>query len=137
MIALGGIGRCTSTLPSLLDPHLECQHRRLLVRLVVNVLLHTIGDLNALLDEVSRIAFSRGTLPGARVAEERPHFALAHHENWDSVSGIGISALHETKVGADRWHARGPAGHQKVLLHERTRLQAMWTLWFVVHMLLQ
>ena len=42
MITLGGIGQCGSTLPSLLDPRLECQHRGTLVRLEVHILLNAV-----------------------------------------------------------------------------------------------
>ena len=135
--ALNGMNCTTSTIPGLLNSCLESQHRGLLVRLEVHILLDTVDVLNALLNKVSGVSLPRGTLAGAGVTEERPRLALPHHEHWYPISGIGISALHETEVGADCWHAWRLPGHQRMLFHECARLQTMRTPCFVVDMLLQ
>ena len=58
MIAFRRVGRSGATLPRLLDSVLTGQHCRFLIGLQVNILLHAITVLHALLDEVPRVTVS-------------------------------------------------------------------------------
>ena len=131
------IGGCRSALAGLLNSRLECQHRWLLVVFEVDILLQTIDVLDALLDEPTGVTFLRRALANTRVAEQSLGLTLTHHQDWDPVPCVGITALRETEIGTDCRNARGLTGHQRMLSRECARLKAVRTPWRIVDVLLE
>ena len=106
VIADGRVCRDRFVLPGLPNPRLENYHSRLLVRLEVHVLLNAIDILHTLLNQLGRVTFFGSALSNAGVAKQRSGLRFAHDRYWDPIPWICVSTFHETKVCANRWHAR-------------------------------